>query len=191
MHNPGPFCMELAPHATLFPEVDMASSLRYNESDLKGDTHMSVILFVCTGNICRSPMAVGLLRQRLSEQGLASQFKVFSAGVWALDNHPASDKAIAVMAERGIDITDHIAHTITYDDIAEAELILVMSREHSDVIRNTWPQYAWKVHRLSEMVGKRKDIQDPYGSTVTEYRACADTLSTYIDEGLERILELT
>jgi protein-tyrosine phosphatase len=191
MHNPGPFCMGLAPHAALFLKVDMASSLRYNESHLKGDTHMSVILFVCTGNICRSPMAVGLLRQRLSQEGLASQFKVFSAGVWALDNHPASDKAIAVMAERGIDINDHIAHTITYDDIAEAELILVMSREHADVIRNTWPQYAWKVHRLSEMVGKRKDIQDPYGSTVTAYRACADTLSTYIEEGLERILELT
>jgi protein-tyrosine-phosphatase len=148
---------------------------------------MSVVLFVCTGNICRSPMAVGLLRQRLSQEGFASRFKVLSAGVWALDNHPASDKAIAVMAERGIDITD----TITYDDIAESELILVMSREHADVIRNTWPQYGWKVHRLSEMAGKRKDIQDPYGSTITEYRACADTLSAYIEQGFERILELT
>jgi protein-tyrosine phosphatase len=152
---------------------------------------MSVILFVCTGNICRSPMAVGLLRQRLSQEGMASRFQVFSAGVWAVDNHPASDKAIAVMAERGIDITDHIAHTITYDDMVESELILVMSREHSDVIRNTWPQYAWKVHRLSEMADKRKDVQDPYGSTIREYRACADTLSAYIDQGFERILELT
>ncbi len=191
MHNPGPFCMGFAPHAALFPQIDTASPLRYNEPYLRGDIRMSVILFVCTGNICRSPMAVGLLRQRLSEEGLTSRFKVLSAGVWALDNHPASDKAIAVMAERGIDITDHTAHTITYDDIAESDLILVMSREHADVIRNTWPQYAWKVHRLSEMVGKRKDIRDPYGSTVAEYRACANTLSTYVDEGLERILELT
>ena len=110
--------MGFAPHAALLPQIDTASPLRYNEPYLRGDTHMSVILFVCTGNICRSPMAVGLLRQRLSEEGLASRFKVLSAGVWALDNHPASDKAIAVMAERGIDITDHIAHTITYDEIA-------------------------------------------------------------------------
>ena len=62
-----------------------------------------------------SPMAVGLLRQRLSQEGLASRFKVLSAGVWALDDHPASENAIAVMAERGIDITDHVAHTITHD----------------------------------------------------------------------------
>lgn len=169
----------------------MTCRLRYNEPHLSGDTLMSVILFVCTGNICRSPMAVGLLRQRLSQEGTASKFQVLSAGVWALDNHPASDKAIAVMAERGIDITAHIAHTITYDDMVESELILVMSREHADVIRNTWPQYAWKVHRLSEMAGKRKDVQDPYGSTIREYRACADTLSAYIDQGFERILELT
>lgn len=151
---------------------------------------MSVILFVCTGNVCRSPMAVGLLRQRLSQEGLASRFEALSAGVWALDNHPASENSVAVMAERGIDITDHIAHTITYDDMVESELVLVMSREHADVLRSTWPQYAWKVHQLSEMVGKLKDVSDPYGSTVTEYRACADILSAYIDEGLERILQL-
>lgn len=190
-HNPSPFCMGFAPHTALLSRVDTASPLRYNEPHLSGDNRMSVILFVCTGNVCRSPMAVGLLRQRLSQEGLAPRFKVHSAGVWALDNRPASDNAIAVMAERGIDISDHIAHTVTSEDIAGAELILVMSREHKDVIQNTWPQYTWKVHRLSEMVGKRKDVQDPYGSTVTEYRACADTLSTYIDEGFERILELT
>lgn len=183
--------MEFAPPAALLPQVDTACPLRYNEPHLSGDTYMSSILLVCTGNICRSPMAVGLLRQRLSQEELASRFEVLSAGVWAVDNHPASDKAIAVMAERGIDITDHVAHTITYDDMVESELILVMSREHADVIRNTWPQYAWKVHRLSEMAGKRKDILDPYGSSITEYRACADTLSAYIDQGFERILELT
>ena len=182
--------MGFATRAAVVPQVDMASPLRYNEPHLRGDTHMSVVLCVCTGNICRSPMAVGLLRQRLSQEGLASRFKVFSAGVWALDNHPASDKAIAVMAERGIDITDHIAHTITYDDIAESDLILVMGREHTDVIRNTWPQYAWKVHRLSEMVGKRRDIADPFRGPIEEYRESADTIADYIDRGFERILEL-
>ena len=151
---------------------------------------MSVILIVCTGNLCRSPMAEGLLRQRLSEEGLDAEYQVRSAGVWAVDDNPASAHAVKVMAEQGIDITDHIAHTITANDVAEAELILVMAREHAQVIQNTWPQYGWKVHRLSEMVDKRRDVRDPYGGSLREYRACADTLAEYVDGGIQRILEL-
>ncbi len=151
---------------------------------------MSMILFVCTGNVCRSPMAVGLLRHRLSEEGLEAGRQVLSAGVWAIDNAPPSDNAIAVMAERGIDIRDHVAHTITADDVVEADLILVMSREHEQMIRLTWPQYGWKVHRLSEMSGKHRDVADPYGASMAEYRTCVETLSEYIDQGFQRILEL-
>lgn len=150
---------------------------------------MSAILVVCTGNLCRSPMAAGLLSHKLEIKGLAHH-RVFSAGVWAVDGHPASEHAITVMAERDIDITDHIAHTITADDVAEADLILVMSREHEQMIHNTWPQYEWKVHRLSEMAGKRKNVQDPYGGPIEEYRTCADTISDYIDWGFQRIIEL-
>jgi len=150
---------------------------------------MSVILFVCTGNVCRSPMAAGLLRQRLADEGL-DNLQVTSAGVWAADGQRASENAIAVMAERGIDIGDHIAHTITADDVAEAELILVMGREHAQMIRSTWPQYGWKIHRLSEMAGGRQDVPDPYGGSIAEYRACADTIASYIDRGFQRILEL-
>jgi protein-tyrosine-phosphatase len=65
-----------------------------------------------------------------------------------------------------------------------------MSHEHEQMICNTWPQYSWKVHRLSEMAGKRKDVRDPYGGRIEEYRACADTLDEYIHQGFERILEL-
>ena len=94
------------------------------------------------------------------------------------------------MAERFVDITDHIAHTVTTDDVSRADLILVMTREHGEVIRQAWPQYAWKVHRLSEMADRRQDIADPYGGSMRKYKASADTISRYIEEGLERILEL-
>lgn len=151
---------------------------------------MSVIYIICTGNLCRSPMAMGLLRQRLAEKGLDGQHQVHSAGVWAVDGRPASEHAVTVMQERGVDISDHIAHTINAGDMAEADLILVMSRDHAQMLRNTWPQYDWKVFRLSEMVGKRQDVRDPYGSPIEEYRDCADTIGEYIDRGMERILEL-
>lgn len=151
---------------------------------------MTLILFVCTGNICRSPMAAGLLRKRLAAEGLDGRYEVASAGVWALDDHPASKNAVGVMAERGIDIGQHVAHTITAQDMSAAALILVMSREHEQMLRNTWPQYAWKVHRLSEMVGKRRDIEDPFRGPLEAYRECADTIADYIDRGFERILEL-
>jgi protein-tyrosine phosphatase len=151
---------------------------------------MSTILFVCTGNLCRSPMAEGLLRQRLVEGGLDGRFRVMSAGIYAADGEGASRNAVQVMADRSIDITDHIAHTITADDIIKADLILVMGREHEQVIRQTWPQYAWKVHRLSEMSGRRQDIADPYGGSLQKYEACAATISRYVDEGLDRIFVL-
>jgi len=151
---------------------------------------MSLILMVCTGNICRSPMAAGLLRQRLASVGLDGRYKVRSAGTWALEDRPASEYAVEVMAARGVDIADHRAHSITSVDVAEAELILVMSREHEQIIANTWPQYRWKVHRLSEMAGKRRDVNDPYGLPIGEYRTCADVIDSYLARGFDRILEL-
>jgi protein-tyrosine-phosphatase len=74
--------------------------------------------------------------------------------------------------------------------VSEADLILVMSREHHQMIANTWSQYRWKLYWLSEMSNKRKDVRDPYGGSLDEYRECADILSDYIELGLRKIVQL-
>jgi protein-tyrosine-phosphatase len=79
---------------------------------------VSVLLFVCTGNLCRSPMAEALLRQRLEDANLTPRVQVRSAGVWAQEGRPASAEAIEVMAERALDIEDHRAHVLTAEDMA-------------------------------------------------------------------------
>ncbi len=149
-----------------------------------------VILFVCTGNICRSPMAAALLRARLEADGRAGEYRVLSAGTWAEEGRPASHYARVVMAERGIDLSDHRAREVTWQMMREADLVLVMTRAHREALQAEFPEAASKIYLLSEMVGKTYDIADPYAGSLQYYAYCAEELAALIDEGYERILRL-
>ena len=151
---------------------------------------MRTILFVCTGNLCRSPMAEGFLKRRLTLEGRDGEFRVRSAGTWAVDSAPASSHAVQVMAERGVDISDHRTHDLAPEDVEAADLILTMTTGHAQAISQSWPAQRRKVHLLSEMVGRRYDVEDPYGDSIEVYRACADEIEALIEGGYARILEL-
>jgi len=151
---------------------------------------MKTILFVCTGNVCRSPMAAGFLREKLRKAGLEGEYRVRSAGLWALEDQPPSAYARRVMAERGIDISDHRGRDLTPEDVEEADLILTMERGQAEAISAEFPQHAHKVYLLSEMAGQQYDIRDPYGGPAYEYRQCANELEKLIEEGYSRIMEL-
>ena len=151
---------------------------------------MRTILFVCTGNICRSPMAEAFLKRILAREGLATDYAVRSAGVWAADGRPASFYAIQVMARRGIDISGHRAHSMTQADVEEADLILAMASEHAQPIKTLLPQYMPKIHLLSEMAGRHHDIPDPAGGPLYEYLQCADELEDLIERSYPQILKL-
>ena len=87
-----------------------------------------MILFVCTGNICRSPIAEGLLREILEAAG--SELEVASAGTYGADAEPASGHAIRVLADRGVDIGSHRSRPLTSDLVEEADLVVEIGRAH-------------------------------------------------------------
>ncbi|RLC97603.1 MAG: low molecular weight protein arginine phosphatase [Chloroflexi bacterium] len=151
---------------------------------------MPVILIVCTGNICRSPMAEVLLQARLARDEARQNWQVKSAGVWTTDGCPASDHAIAEMARRGLDLRHHCSRNVTRQMVTEAALVLTMTQSHAEALSAAFPEHIHKVHLLSEMSGPAYSIRDPYGGTRQEYAYTAKELEQLIENGYERIVAL-
>jgi protein-tyrosine phosphatase len=151
---------------------------------------MPTILFVCTGNLCRSPMAAALLQARLSRDEARHDWQVGSAGVWTTDGRPASAYAIDEMAQRSIDLRVHRSRNVTRALMDEADLVLAMTQDHAEALTAAFPDQAHKVHLLSEVVGQRYDVSDPYGGSRLEYTYIAKELEGLIEAGYERIVAL-
>jgi low molecular weight protein-tyrosine phosphatase len=113
---------------------------------------MASILVVCSGNICRSPVAEGLLRRALERRLGQDAPSVSSAGTIAIDGAAASDGSVVAARELGIDISAHRARLLTADLIAEADLCLCMAGEHRDEIAGLVPHAADRAFTLKELV---------------------------------------
>ncbi len=127
------------------------------------------VLVVCIGNICRSPMAEGLLKRALPDR------QISSAGLAALVGHGADPIAVQIMAEQGIDIGAHRARMVTDALVRESDLILVMDSQQQQQIAAEYPHARGKVYRLGET--SKQDIHDPYRQSADVFRSSFDLIS--------------
>jgi len=144
-----------------------------------------LIVLVCTGNTCRSPMAEGLLKRRLADLGEMGQgMTVLSAGVAACEGAMASPQAVEVMASQGVDISNHRSRPLNDAIISRADLLLTLTRGHRAAILAAWPELESRVQTLRIDGG---DIGDPVGGSVELYETCAQQIAAALDSWMPRL----
>lgn len=148
---------------------------------------MPSILFVCSANQCRSPMAQVLFEAFLEEKGAREQWRVESAGVWAHQGAKATQNAQVVMAERGLNLEGHRSQPTDPALLKQFDLIIVMEEEHKVVLQERNPARAERILTLHELIGGRGDFDDPVGGSVEVYRTAADELEMIIIDSFESI----
>ena len=146
------------------------------------------ILFVCSGNTCRSPLAEAITR-RLVEAAGRTDVEVSSAGTSAWDGSPASDGALLVGMERGLDLSAHRSRQLTSEVVSDADLVLVMSPSHLSRVKELDPEA--RAYLLAGFAsgreGEGRAVQDPFGGDLNAYRETVDDLEAELAGLLDRI----
>ncbi len=149
---------------------------------------MRSVLFVCTANICRSPMAAGLLNEKVKTE--ADQWIIGSAGVYAQDGLPAAQNTLVVLRLRGIDWSGHRSQGINKQLLEKFGLILTMEQGHKEALQAAFPIFGPRINLLTEMVAEYHDIVDPIGKPLIEYEDTAREIDSILARGFLRIREL-
>lgn len=151
---------------------------------------MPSVLFVCTGNQYRSPIAAASFLQQLGERRLADQWVVKSAGTWTLPDEPPLANAVRIAGDLGLNIIDHKTRLVTADELSRYDLILVMERGHKEAITYEFPLTCKNVYLLSEVVDRiAYDIPDPADARVNAKEVALE-LCDLIQRGFFEICRL-
>lgn len=149
---------------------------------------MKRILFVCTGNTCRSPLAEGIARKLLAEAG-RSDVDAESAGTDAWDGGTATDEALLVGMERRLDLSGHRSRKLTREIVRDAQLVLAMGPQHLNTARRLGGENkSWLLSQFAAEGESDRAIKDPFGGDLDAYRETADDLETQVGLALDRYL---
>ena len=149
---------------------------------------MRSVLFICSANICRSPLAMCLFIAKLGAD--AADWWVESAGTWDIEGEPVARNTQLILMERGLDLKDHCSRPITRDLLHSFNLILTMAQGHKEALQIEFPEIAERVFMLSEMTGKIYDIRDPIGGSMADFQQTASEFDQIFTEGFEKIDQL-
>ena len=147
------------------------------------DAMKKKVLFVCTGNTCRSPMAEAIFNDMAKNEGLV--FCAESAGIFA-DGSSVSENSSEVMKELGVDISGRKSRQATAEMIDEAEYVFALTSSHRDILNAMFGKTE-KITTLAEFVGLSADVPDPYGGNVEEYRKCRNMIEDMIIRLAEKL----
>ncbi len=144
------------------------------------------ILFVCTGNTCRSPLAEGLLNKWAKDNHWDLEAK--SAGLAAFGGVPAATEAVEAAREKGFDLSVHQSQPLSKTLVLESDLIVTMTVKHKESILRKMPDLENKVKFLAELAGVGPvDIEDPVGLPLEEYRKVLGQIEVYLEKAKSTI----
>lgn len=147
------------------------------------------VLFVCSANICRSPVAEAIFNSLASERGL--HYRAESAGTSARRGVPMADNAAAALRELGFFAGEHVSSPLNEETLRSASLILAMTPRHAERLRNTPVDLEDRLRLLTHYAGKsnEQEITDPYGHTMAVYRASANQILLYVEALVQRLAQ--
>lgn len=152
------------------------------------------IMFICTGNICRSAMAQGLFQKKLIDKKIKN-VEVYSCGIHAAIGDTSTYEARTVMEEYDVDISKHLATNIKFSKIKEMDLILCATNSHKLAVLDIYPELDGKVFTMKEYVNYNReyhnpiDIKDPWGFDIETYRSCAGEIDECLDLLIEKMFD--
>ncbi len=143
---------------------------------------MKKVMFVCTGNICRSAMAEYLLRDKVEKAGLSDKVFVCSSGISAYEGDIPTYEAVSVMKNiYGIDMSMHRATPARMANVQDMDLILCMTNSHANTLKMMYPNISNRIFVLKEYVSTGHDISDPWGYGIDVYKSCANEINECLE----------